>query len=555
MSSIQNKFSSEHYLNNPKYTLEQFNNLASCVTSILSSVDVEIAASYQYCNSKNKSKEIKAFAKLSGNNWTYFIKTLKVSIGRNTDKIDDVRGMAAFDTDAPNITTDLNGSTIDLGPAKTVSRKHGIIEFNRETGNWDLIITGRNGAKLNYKKIKTHNLNKRIPLSCGDVIDMGGIQMIFILPDQMPIINSTCLTHFIPKLVTIYGLNGNNNPLIQDLIKESSYVKEQIKTGHLQNIPVLDNILLENQRFSPIEVAEKITEIKNEDDQELDSKADETIALITTSTDPIAPLSPEHKGNVLEYNTLKRNLPVGTDRLPKKFQISSISSDKQYGPKSTQVTEPQPIVRPEASSLHTVTDSNKSNSQSFSLQTVIPPLQPRSESLNNKKEIRKEGTPSDGDNDQTAKAQSKAPLPYGTLITQAILSTEVGVISLSDIYEFLLKNYEYFRITTADWQNSVRHTLSLNSAFQKIPKKKISSKGKGMVWCIDREYRAEFLKKWEKGYANKSKKNAAVDKQLLIHMSTHKFIPEPYDNEIRPHEIRTQDMSQAKGIADEVQQQ
>ncbi|CAB4253249.1 some similarities with Saccharomyces cerevisiae YIL131C FKH1 Forkhead family transcription factor with a minor role in the expression of G2/M phase genes [Maudiozyma barnettii] len=553
MASPQNKFTNGSYINDPKYTPEQFNNLASCVTSILSSVDVEIAASYQYSNGKNKSKEIKAFAKLSGNNWTYFIKTLKVSIGRNTDKLDPIEGMAAIETEPNNVTTDLNGSNIDLGPAKTVSRKHGIIEFNSETGNWDLIITGRNGAKLNYKKIKTHNLNKRISLNCGDVIDMGGIQMIFILPDTVPLINSNCLTHFIPKLVTIYGLNGNNNPLMQDLIKDSSYVKQQMKIGHLENIPVLNSILLENQRFSPIEPSEKVSEISNDYDNDLDNKADETIAIITTPTDPVVPLSPEYNHNTSEYNALKRTLPEKTGTLPKKFQISSISSNKQYGAMPTKLLESQPIDQLVPSHMHPVPKSKVTNQPDFSSQTIIPPLQPRSESLDNKKEIRKEVSPSEKDIDKSGKVANKPPLPYGTLIAQAILSTETGIISLSDIYEFLLKKYEYFRNTSADWQNSVRHTLSLNAAFQKIPKKKISSKGKGMVWCIDREYRAEFLKKWENGYASKTKKNAAVDKQLLLHMSTHKFIPEPYDNEIRSHEIEKQEMSQANGIADDVQ--
>ena len=64
----------------------------------------------------------------------------------------------------------------------------------------------------------------------------------------------------------------------------------------------------------------------------------------------------------------------------------------------------------------------------------------------------------------------KPPYSYATMITQAILSNVDGVMSLSEIYNWISSHYAYYKYSKTGWQNSIRHNLSLNKAFEKVPR-------------------------------------------------------------------------------------
>lgn len=83
---------------------------------------------------------------------------------------------------------------------------------------------------------------------------------------------------------------------------------------------------------------------------------------------------------------------------------------------------------------------------------------------------------------------SKPPQSYANLIAEAINSTPNQRMTLSCIYQFLADKYPYFRHTKNGWQNSVRHNLSLNKAFKKVPRG-TDDPGKGMMWVIDADYK------------------------------------------------------------------
>lgn len=70
---------------------------------------------------------------------------------------------------------------------------------------------------------------------------------------------------------------------------------------------------------------------------------------------------------------------------------------------------------------------------------------------------------------------------YIGLIAMAILSSPESKLVLSDIYQYILDNYPYFRSRGPGWRNSIRHNLSLNDCFVKAGR---SANGKGHYWAI-----------------------------------------------------------------------
>ena len=70
---------------------------------------------------------------------------------------------------------------------------------------------------------------------------------------------------------------------------------------------------------------------------------------------------------------------------------------------------------------------------------------------------------------------------YIGLIAMAILSSPDKKLVLSDIYQYILDNYAYFRSRGTGWRNSIRHNLSLNDCFIKSGR---ATNGKGHYWAI-----------------------------------------------------------------------
>ncbi|EXJ92499.1 hypothetical protein A1O3_01051 [Capronia epimyces CBS 606.96] len=88
----------------------------------------------------------------------------------------------------------------------------------------------------------------------------------------------------------------------------------------------------------------------------------------------------------------------------------------------------------------------------------------------------------------------KPPFSYATMIAQAIFSSEEEKLTLSNIYSFIADKYAFYRHSNSGWQNSIRHNLSLNKAFQKVPRR-TDEPGKGMKWQIAPECRQDYWKK------------------------------------------------------------
>ena len=86
----------------------------------------------------------------------------------------------------------------------------------------------------------------------------------------------------------------------------------------------------------------------------------------------------------------------------------------------------------------------------------------------------------------------KPPYSYATLIIMSMKNNDSGKMTLSQIYQWISDNFIYYRKSRPTWHNSIRHNLSLNKCFKKIPRKK-GEPGKGGYWALVPEYAEKLL--------------------------------------------------------------
>ncbi|CCK73045.1 forkhead family transcription factor FKH2 KNAG_0M01920 [Huiozyma naganishii CBS 8797] len=436
---------------NHSYSQEQHQGLINLVISTLDTPEEPTIVSKHYSNERNIASEIQAYAKISGRDWTYYVKNLEVSIGRDTESNFDVLPPL---NDAHGGAETADGVGIDLGPAKVVSRKHAFVKYNIQAGCWELHVAGRNGAKVNFQRVHSGPNAPPVPLTSGTILDIGGTQMIFILPDQTPVLSDLAIENVIPKLVSVCGADGNtNNRLINDLIKNSKYANQDIDQRLRQ----------QNQDGS-----------YNQQDQ-------------------------------------VRIFKMYSSTSPNQSQFQNFNGNGQFVPQ-TELSGPTTIVNREFLSSN--------NSQQMKNSTAVNLQRLNALTVNGFPHAMDFATDLSLDENRTV----KPPHSYATMITQAILSSAEGIISLADIYRFISTNYAYYRFAKTGWQNSIRHNLSLNKAFEKVPRRP-NEPGKGMKWRISETFQTEFLDAWYTGKLAKIKRGSSVFRQLQMHMSKYNQLP------------------------------
>ncbi|XP_060709809.1 forkhead box protein B1a isoform X2 [Hemiscyllium ocellatum] len=113
-------------------------------------------------------------------------------------------------------------------------------------------------------------------------------------------------------------------------------------------------------------------------------------------------------------------------------------------------------------------------------------------------------------------SDQKPPYSYISLTAMAIQSSPEKMLPLSEIYKFIMDRFPYYRENTQRWQNSLRHNLSFNDCFIKIPRRP-DQPGKGSFWalhpnCGDMFENGSFLRRRKRFKVLKADHLAAVGK-------------------------------------------
>lgn len=73
---------------------------------------------------------------------------------------------------------------------------------------------------------------------------------------------------------------------------------------------------------------------------------------------------------------------------------------------------------------------------------------------------------------------------YKQIIIEAIKASPTKKLSLAEIYKYFESKYGFLQEDSTTWKNSIRHNLSVNNIFKRVPRDENIFSMRGMLWTI-----------------------------------------------------------------------
>lgn len=140
----------------------------------------------------------------------------------------------------------------------------------------------------------------------------------------------------------------------------------------------------------------------------------------------------------------------------------------------------------ELSKTHNIKRKNSRNNLDFSSSKPTNLSTPDDQALSKStKQV------SDGNLPEDESELARPPYSYVALICLAITSSPNKRLTLQEIYNYISTNFKYYKHAGKNWKNSIRHNLSLNKCFYRIPKEG-GGQRKGGYWLFDSNHENMF---------------------------------------------------------------
>jgi len=96
---------------------------------------------------------------------------------------------------------------------------------------------------------------------------------------------------------------------------------------------------------------------------------------------------------------------------------------------------------------------------------------------------------------------TKPKMSYAQLIAEALLTGQDRMLTLNEIYIAINKQHPYYSLDAAtgrNWQNAIRHNLTLNKAFIKVPRP--ATEGRGAYWKLEAGAESQIFRRMARNY-------------------------------------------------------